>query len=570
MLAFATSAVRDAVSNEAVLAGARRTGQVIAVLSGEDEARLTFLAVRRWFGWSAGRLRVRHRWWLAGDRGWLRRGAGRPGRSRWVPPGSRASTSPAGSPTRRPSAACAARSRRHRPRRRPPDARRHPRPRGAPPDVPLLARICGAAPSADGPLVPRSLPLDTLTQWIPKLVAMSPGGWRTCPASSPSRSHQVVPGRWWPRPSWTSSSCPPGDLSVGPARGVILERLDQMRPASDGPSASRRSRSTPSPLPRLLPRRLAGLRHDRGDGRHRRAEPADLGGQLSEHHGIPIAAVHAPCLLFTQRVWGTEPWGKARALRRDGRGRRRGGGRRCTRRSGGRRPTPPASSGHRGPRGVDRHRLRRREHAPVAGLVAAQDGDVPARLGPLGGALRQHRRSTSPRRDPHQSGSDPDGPAARRPAATHPPHRRDRVGQDEHTWSRARNSMGAAPFLRHLAKVGFGGEDRRRISTRKCRGRRAGPTCEVAGVRPRHSAGGHAVTSAAPRRGRRPEPRTRARRSDPRHGRCSPLTAAGPDPRGRGGGRVDAALVHHYFGTKDDLFIAALSCPSTRAWWCGP
>jgi sugar phosphate isomerase/epimerase len=32
--------------------------------------------------------------------------------------------------------------------------------------------------------------------------------------------------------------------------------------------------------------------------------------QLSEHHGIPVAAVHAPCLLFTQRVWGTEPWGK--------------------------------------------------------------------------------------------------------------------------------------------------------------------------------------------------------------------------------------------------------------------
>ena len=32
--------------------------------------------------------------------------------------------------------------------------------------------------------------------------------------------------------------------------------------------------------------------------------------QLSEHHAMPIAAVHAPCLLFTQRVWGTEPWGK--------------------------------------------------------------------------------------------------------------------------------------------------------------------------------------------------------------------------------------------------------------------
>lgn len=32
--------------------------------------------------------------------------------------------------------------------------------------------------------------------------------------------------------------------------------------------------------------------------------------QLADHHEIPITAVHAPCLLFTQRVWGTEPWGK--------------------------------------------------------------------------------------------------------------------------------------------------------------------------------------------------------------------------------------------------------------------
>lgn len=32
--------------------------------------------------------------------------------------------------------------------------------------------------------------------------------------------------------------------------------------------------------------------------------------QLSEHHELPVCAVHAPCLLFTQRVWGTEPWGK--------------------------------------------------------------------------------------------------------------------------------------------------------------------------------------------------------------------------------------------------------------------
>ena len=57
VIAFATSAVRDArhaaevherVSVEA--------GVDLVVLSGEDESRLTFLAVRRWFGWSAGNL----------------------------------------------------------------------------------------------------------------------------------------------------------------------------------------------------------------------------------------------------------------------------------------------------------------------------------------------------------------------------------------------------------------------------------------------------------------------------------------------------------------------------------
>ncbi len=58
-MAFATSAVRDASNSAEVL---RRvwleTGVDLKVLSGEDEARMTFLAVRRWFGWSAGRLLV--------------------------------------------------------------------------------------------------------------------------------------------------------------------------------------------------------------------------------------------------------------------------------------------------------------------------------------------------------------------------------------------------------------------------------------------------------------------------------------------------------------------------------
>jgi exopolyphosphatase / guanosine-5'-triphosphate,3'-diphosphate pyrophosphatase len=59
LLAFATSAVRDAVNGDEVLARVRqRTGASINVLTGEDEARLTFLAARRWFGWSSGRLLV--------------------------------------------------------------------------------------------------------------------------------------------------------------------------------------------------------------------------------------------------------------------------------------------------------------------------------------------------------------------------------------------------------------------------------------------------------------------------------------------------------------------------------
>jgi len=59
VLAFATSAVRDAVNATEVLDTVREnTGVDIEVLPGDEEARLTFLAVRRWFGWSSGRLGV--------------------------------------------------------------------------------------------------------------------------------------------------------------------------------------------------------------------------------------------------------------------------------------------------------------------------------------------------------------------------------------------------------------------------------------------------------------------------------------------------------------------------------
>lgn len=57
LIVTVTSAIREATNGEAVLARVRdETGEVPQVLSGKDEARITMLAVRRWFGWSAGEI----------------------------------------------------------------------------------------------------------------------------------------------------------------------------------------------------------------------------------------------------------------------------------------------------------------------------------------------------------------------------------------------------------------------------------------------------------------------------------------------------------------------------------
>jgi exopolyphosphatase/guanosine-5'-triphosphate,3'-diphosphate pyrophosphatase len=59
LMAFATSAVRDCGNVAEVLSRVRaETGVTLRVLTGKDEAKLTFLAARRWLGWSAGRLLV--------------------------------------------------------------------------------------------------------------------------------------------------------------------------------------------------------------------------------------------------------------------------------------------------------------------------------------------------------------------------------------------------------------------------------------------------------------------------------------------------------------------------------
>jgi sugar phosphate isomerase/epimerase len=40
------------------------------------------------------------------------------------------------------------------------------------------------------------------------------------------------------------------------------------------------------------------------------SQDPDVLQRLSDYHGVPVLAVHAPCLLITQRVWGRDPWEK--------------------------------------------------------------------------------------------------------------------------------------------------------------------------------------------------------------------------------------------------------------------
>jgi exopolyphosphatase / guanosine-5'-triphosphate,3'-diphosphate pyrophosphatase len=241
MLAFATSAVRDASNSEDVLDHvADETGVRIAVLPGEDEARLTFLAVRRWFGWSAGRLAVFD---IGGGSLEIAGGADEEPDVAWsIPLGAaRLARDHFGDgvpdPTRirglrkKIRADIAA------------DAGRLLR--AGPPDVAAatsktfrsLARICGAAPSEDGPLVARTLALAGLQEWIPQLIDMDPADLATLPGVSPSRTHQILPGALVAEAVMDIFDLP--ELQVCPwalREGVILERLDQLpeSPADKG------------------------------------------------------------------------------------------------------------------------------------------------------------------------------------------------------------------------------------------------------------------------------------------------------------------------------------------------
>ncbi|WIE65200.1 Ppx/GppA family phosphatase [Curtobacterium sp. MCLR17_036] len=233
MLAFATSAVRDAVNSEAVLAHvASSTGVELAVLSGGDEARLTFLAVRRWFGWSAGRLAVFD---IGGGSLEIAGGADEAPDVAWSMPIGAARLArayfAAGTPTEDD-------VRRIRHEIRVEIARDAGRLlRSGRPDRAVatsktfrsIARICGAAPSAAGPLVPRVLDGAVLRQRLPELLTMSVDELATLPGVSASRAHQVVPGALVAEACLDIFDLPALEICPWALReGVILERLDQL------------------------------------------------------------------------------------------------------------------------------------------------------------------------------------------------------------------------------------------------------------------------------------------------------------------------------------------------------
>jgi exopolyphosphatase/guanosine-5'-triphosphate,3'-diphosphate pyrophosphatase len=233
MLAFATSAVRDAGNSEAVLAHVESsTGVELAVLSGSDEARLTFLAVRRWFGWSAGRLAVFD---IGGGSLEIAGGADEAPDVAWSMPIGAArlarSYFAAGTPTEDD-------VRRIRHEIRVEIARdagkllRSGRPDRAVATSKTfrsIARICGAAPSAAGPLVPRALDGAVLRERLPELLTMSVDELGALPGVSVSRAHQVVPGALVAEACLDIFDLPALEICPWALReGVILERLDQL------------------------------------------------------------------------------------------------------------------------------------------------------------------------------------------------------------------------------------------------------------------------------------------------------------------------------------------------------
>lgn len=232
MMAFATSAVREASNVSKVLRRVHReTGVNIQVLSGEDEARLTFLAVRRWYGWSAGQLLV-----LDIGGGSLELAAGideAPDLAASVPLGAGRITRTRfrhDPPTREELVATSA----WLDEQLTPIAKKIAQ-LGEPDRAVAtsktfrsLARLTGAAPSSAGPRVSRVLTDVALRQLVAFISRMSAHDLAELEGVSPSRAHQLVGGALVAQATMRALSRT--ELEICPwalREGVILRRLDQ-------------------------------------------------------------------------------------------------------------------------------------------------------------------------------------------------------------------------------------------------------------------------------------------------------------------------------------------------------
>ncbi|KUL53066.1 exopolyphosphatase [Streptomyces sp. NRRL F-4489] len=233
VLPFATSAIREATNGEDVLRRlADDTGVTLQVLSGEDEARLTFLAARRWLGWSAGRLLVLD---IGGGSLEIAYGLDEdPDVAVSLPYGAGRLTAaelPADPPD--PDDVRALRRRvRAGIARVVSDFARH----GAPDQVvgtsktfKALARIAGAARSSEGLYVQRELPRKTLEEWVPRLAQMSARERAGLPGVSEGRARQLLAGALVAEAAMDLFGVETLEVCPWALReGVILRRLDHL------------------------------------------------------------------------------------------------------------------------------------------------------------------------------------------------------------------------------------------------------------------------------------------------------------------------------------------------------
>jgi exopolyphosphatase/guanosine-5'-triphosphate,3'-diphosphate pyrophosphatase len=231
IMAFATSAIREAANGEAVLDRVRaKTGLDIAVLAGADEARMTFLAVRRWFGWSSGRILN-----LDIGGGSLELASGtdeEPDVAVSVPLGAGRMTRDflQGDPPSPDSVRALRRHARAAIAEVVGQLRRVGEPRMAvatSKTFKQLARICGAAPSSDGIHVQRVLRASDVRDLVPRLASMTSEERVQLPGVSEGRSAQMVAGAIVAEAAMDLLEL--DELVVCPwalREGIILRRLD--------------------------------------------------------------------------------------------------------------------------------------------------------------------------------------------------------------------------------------------------------------------------------------------------------------------------------------------------------